>query len=112
MIYAIEEGYVAAWPSKGDIYFARSDRNAKALSPGEIKTPGPLRRALGMVALGAPSGESLVVWKHEDELGWQLYDTEGQPDGVPGSVKSRGRGAAGVADKNGHFILFQQVAAQ
>ena len=107
MISATKEGYVAAWPTKGDIYFARLDRNGKLLSPGEIKTPGHSGMRSGVVALSAPNGESLVAWKHEDELGWQLYDTKGRPEGVPGSVKSPGKGAAGVVDKNGRFILFQ-----
>jgi hypothetical protein len=107
MISTTKEGYVAAWPTKGDIYFARLDRNGKVLPPGEIKTPGHSSMRSGVVALSAPNGESLAAWKHEDELGWQLYDTEGRPEGGPGSVKSPGKGAAGVVDKNGRFILFQ-----
>jgi len=106
MISATKEGYVAAWPTKGDIYFARLDQNGRVLPPGEIKTTGHSGMRSGVVALSAPNGESLVAWKHEDELGWQLYDTEGQPEGVPGSVKSPGKGAAGVVDMNGRFILF------
>jgi hypothetical protein len=107
MISATKEGYVAAWPTKGDIYFVRLDRNGKVLPPGEIKTPGHSGMRSGVLALSAPNGESLVAWKHEDELGWQLYDTEGRPEGVPGSAKSPGKGAAGVVDKTGRFILFQ-----
>jgi hypothetical protein len=107
MISASQEGYVAAWPTKGDIYFARLDRNGQVLPPGEIKTPGHSGMRSGVVALSAPNGESLVAWKHEDELGWQLYDPEGRPEGVPGSAKSPGKGAAGVVDKNGRFILFR-----
>jgi hypothetical protein len=107
MISPTKEGYVAAWPTKGDIYFARLDRNGKVLPPGEIRTPGRSGMRSGVVALSAPNGESLVAWKHEDELGWQLYDPEGRPERVPGSVKSPGKGAAGVVDKNSRFILFQ-----
>lgn len=107
MISATKEGYVAAWPTKGDIYFARLDRKGKVLPPGEIKTPGHSSMPSAVVALSGPNGESLVAWKHEDELGWQLYDAEGRPEGVPGYAKSPGKGAAGVVDKNGRFILFQ-----
>jgi len=107
MISATREGYVAAWPTKGDICFAKLDRNSKVLPPGEIKTPGHSGMRSGVVALSAPNGESLVAWKHEDELGWQLYDAQGRPEGLPGSVKSPGKGAAGVVDENGRFILFQ-----
>ena len=106
-ISATKEGYVAAWPTKGDIYFDKLDRNGKVLPPGEIKTPGHSSMRSGVVALGAPNGESLVAWKHKDELGWQRYDTQGRPEGLPGSVTSPGKGAAGVVDENGRFILFQ-----
>ena len=107
MIFPTNEGYVAAWPTKGDIYFARLDRSGKVLPPGEVKTPGRSGMRSGVVALSAPNGESLVAWKHEDELGWQLYDEAGRPEGMPGSVKSPGKGAAGVVDKRGRFILFK-----
>jgi len=107
MISATHQGYVAAWPTKGDIYFARLDRNGKVLPSGEIKTPGRSSMRSGVVALGAPDGDSLVAWKHEDELGWQLYDKEGRPEGNPDSVRSPGKGAAGVVDHDGRFILFE-----
>jgi hypothetical protein len=106
-ISAAPGGYVTAWPTKGDIYFARLDTSGKVLPPGEIKTPGHSGTRTGVVALGAADGESLVAWKHDDELGWQLYDREGQPEGAPGSAQSPGKGAAGVVDHNGRFILFQ-----
>src|SRR4029077_8516375 len=88
MVSAAKDGYVAAWPTKGDIYFARLDVNGKVLAPGEIKTPGRSGMRSGVVALSDPEGRSLVAWKHEDELGWQIYDREGRPQGAPGSVKS------------------------
>ena len=37
----------------------------------------------GVVALSAPNGESLVAWKHEDELGWQLYDQKAGRKALP-----------------------------
>jgi hypothetical protein len=49
----------------------------------------------------------LIAWKNQDELGWQLYDKDGRSESAPGSVKSVGKGTAGVVEKNGHFILFQ-----
>ena len=33
-------GFVAAWPTKGQIYFARLDSNGSPQTPREIKTPG------------------------------------------------------------------------
>jgi hypothetical protein len=107
MISATPEGYVAAWPTKGDIYFARLNTKGNLLAPGEIKTPGHSSMRSSVIALGAADGESLVAWNHEGELGWQLYDRDGKPRGQPGSAPGAGKGAAGVAEKDGHFILFQ-----
>ena len=47
MISATKEGYVAAWPTKGDIYFARLDRKWQGLASGRNQNPWPLRHALG-----------------------------------------------------------------
>jgi len=35
-----KEGFVAAWPTKESIYFARMGKQGELLSPTEIKTPG------------------------------------------------------------------------
>ncbi|TCO95562.1 hypothetical protein EV701_101249 [Chthoniobacter flavus] len=99
-------GFVTAWPTKGQIYFARLDKDGTVLPPGEIPTPGRSGMRTGVVALSAPDGVSLVVWKSQDVLGWQLYDVAGAPLGKPGSVPSRGSGAAAVVLGNGKFAVF------
>jgi hypothetical protein len=104
---ATRTGYVAAWPTKGEVYFARLDQNGKVQAPGEIKTPGRSGMRTGVVALGAADGVSLIAWRRQDEVGWQLYAVEGAPLGAPGSMKSAGKGAAAVVDRKGRFILFQ-----
>lgn len=101
-----DTGYLAAWPTKGQIYFARLDKDGAVLPPGEIKTSGTSGMRTGLVALSATDGVTLVAWKNKDVLGWQLYDAKGQPQGNPGSAKSPGNGAAGVARPNGQFVLF------
>src|SRR5216684_1674904 len=106
-ISAAKDGYVAAWPTKGEIYFARLDKAGNRLPPGEIKTPGRSGMRTGLTALAAPDGKSLVAWKNLGVLGWQIYDEQGRPESAPGSVKSAGKGTAGVVDRNGRFILFQ-----
>ena len=102
-----KEGYIAAWPTKGEIYFARLDRKGKVLPPGEIKTAGRSGMRSGVVALSASDGTTLIAWRHQDELGWQIYDLEGRPQGALGSTKSAGKGAAGIVDEKGRFILFR-----
>jgi hypothetical protein len=102
-----KDGYLAAWPTKGDIYFARIDRKGTVLSPGEVKTPGRSGMRTGLVALSGAEGSTLIAWKREGELNWQLYNAQGVAQGAVQSVPSSGKGAAGVTDQNGKFILFE-----
>ena len=100
-------GFLAAWPTKGQIYFAPLDFNGVPMNPREIKTPGLSGMRTGIFALAMPDGGSLVAWKKDDQLGWQLYDDLGRPSGPPDSAESAGAGAAGVLAKNGEVILFK-----
>jgi hypothetical protein len=101
-----DSGYVAAWPTKGQVYFARLDKSGAVLPPGEIRTPGTSGMRNGLVALSAPDGATLVAWKNKDVLGWQLYNEKAQPIGETASEPSSGGGAAGVVLPNGNFLLF------
>lgn len=101
------DGYVAVWPTEGKIYFTHLNANGELQSPAEVKTPGMTGMRTGMFALNSPDGGTLVAWKKDDQLGWQLYDKQSKPVGRAGSVKSAGKGAAGVIDKAGNFVLFR-----
>ena len=100
-------GFVAAWPTKGQIYFARLDADGSPRTPKEIKTPGSSGMRTGLLTIATTDGHTLVAWKKDDQLGWQLYDDRGRPSGVPGSASSAGKGVAGVLTKNGELILFR-----
>jgi hypothetical protein len=102
-----KEGYVAAWPTKGEIYFARLNADGSLRTPKEIKTPGANGMRTGVLALGTTDGKTLVAWKKDQQLGWQLYDDRGRATGLPGTANSPGSGVAGVIDKNGDLILFR-----
>jgi len=102
-----QDGFAAVWPTRDQVYFARLDSKGKQLPPGEIKTPGRAGHHTGMLALSAPNGSTLVAWKKDDLLGWQVYDAKGQCSGTLGSTKSLGHGVAGVVCKDGRFILFR-----
>jgi hypothetical protein len=102
-----KDGYVAAWPTKGDIYFARIDRKGAVLPPGEVKTPGRSGMRTGLVALGGAAGSTLIAWKRDGELSWQRYNAQGVAEGAVKSVPSQGKGVAGVTDQHGTFILFE-----
>ncbi|MCU1259158.1 MAG: hypothetical protein JWO80_2043 [Bryobacterales bacterium] len=101
------DGYLAAWPTKGDIYFARIDRKGAVLTPGEVKTPGHSGMRSGLVALSGTDGSTLIAWKRDSELSWRRYNAQGVAQGEVKSVPSAGKGAAGVTDQHGKFILFE-----
>jgi hypothetical protein len=100
-------GFIAAWPTKGQIYFARLDANGNRLDPKEVQTPGSSGMRTGVFAIATTDGGSLVAWNKEKKLGWQLYDDRGRPLGTAGSARTAGNGAAGVLAKNGEYILFR-----
>jgi len=102
-----EYGYLAAWPTKGDIYFARLNSKGTVLPPGEVKTPGHSAMRSGVVALSDSDGRTLIAWKRNGELSWQVYNADGVPQGPAESIQSAGKGAAGVTDLHGRFILFK-----
>lgn len=106
-IAAKGDGYTAVWPTEGKIYFAELDQAGKPSAPEEIKTPGMTGMRTGMLTLNGAAGSTLVAWKKDSQLGWQLYDRHAKPVGSPGSVPSAGSGAAGVVDRSGNFLLFQ-----
>lgn len=101
------DGFIAAWPTKGQIYFARLDANGTPLNPKEVKTTGSSGMRTGILAIADTDGGSLVAWKKDKQLGWQMYDGRGRPLGPAGSARSAGNGAAGVLAKNGEYILFR-----
>jgi hypothetical protein len=108
--YAIsrnEGGFVAVWPTKGQVYFARLDGKGNVLPPGEIKTSGRAGMRTGVLALSATNGSTLIAWRQGGWVKWQLYDANGHSSGSVGSANSAGNGVAGVVDKYGHFILFK-----
>lgn len=100
-------GFTAVWPTRGEIVFTHLDEQAVPLAPGEIKTPGRAGMRTGMLALDAPDGTTLVAWKQDGRLGWQLYEPNGQPAGPPSSEPSPGSGVAGVVTRDGRFVLFR-----
>ena len=102
-----EGGFLAVWPTEGRVYYARLDAQGALQPPGEIKTPGSTGMRTGMITLTGKSGDTLVGWKKEGQLGWQLFDSKGQPSGRAESVKSPGTGVAGVVTPAGRFLLFR-----
>lgn len=80
------------------------------MGPAETKTPGQTGMRTGILALPGSQGATLVVWNHEDKLGWQLYDAQSRPVGPAGAGKAAGKGAAAVVGANGKFVVFTEAA--
>jgi hypothetical protein len=100
-------GFVAAWPTKGTIYFARLNGQGDSSGLAEVETPGRSGMRTGILALSGTDGSTFVAWKNNGVAGWQLYDLKGQPSGPSSSAKSPGNGVAGVVGKDGRFVLFR-----
>lgn len=99
-------GFVAAWPTRGQVCFARLDNRGRPLFR-EVKTPGNSGMRTGVLALSDLDGNTLVAWSKDSQLGWQQYDPQGRPSGSANSVGSAGSGVAGVLTKDGRFLLFR-----
>jgi hypothetical protein len=101
------DGYITAYPTKGQIFTARLDGKGQKSAAGEVNTPGRSGMRTGMIALRSGAGHCLVAWKHDGRLGWQTYDEQGKAVGRPGSVTSAGAGAAATVTREGEFVLFR-----
>jgi hypothetical protein len=99
-------GFVAVWPTKGQIYFARLGEDGNLLPPGEIKTSATTGMRTGVLALSDAIGNTLIVSKAHHKLSWQLYDVRGSATDVSGSTESASNGVAGMVDRRGVFVLF------
>ena len=103
----VKDGYTAAWPTKGEIYFARFGPDGKTLPPGEIKTGGKSGMRSGIITLTNSAGESLVAWASFSKVNWRLYDAKGTAVGEANSADERGKGVAAAVAKDGTFLIFK-----
>lgn len=101
------DGFLAAWPTKDEIYFARLDRDGALRDPGEVKTGGATSHRSGMSIVADAQGRTLVAWKRNGELSWQLFDAQARPQSAPETVKSPGKSAAAVLTRSGEFVLIR-----
>jgi len=104
-IVARESGYLTAWPTQGRVYFARLDGAGRRQPPVEVATSGQTGMRTGLRALANSQGGMLVVWNHDNKLGWQRYGSDCRPEGREGHVATNGKGAAATTDSAGNFIV-------
>ena len=99
-----KNGVVAAWETKGQIYFARCDSAGRKIATPEV--------ALGVrgkypIALTALDGTALVTWKRGNTVEWQLFDANDQPVGaVQSAAGNNPHRHAAVVTKSGEFRIF------
>ena len=102
----LRDGYLAAWPTKGEIDWAKLDADGKVLAPGEIKTVGRNGMRTGLTAVEGAGGTVLINWNDGSRLGWQIFGSDGKQIGETGASDTKGKGAAAVAAADGSFIVF------
>jgi len=103
-ISSSKSGAVAAWETKGQIYFARCDSTGRKTATPEVALG---TRGKYPIALVAPDGTLLVSWKRVNALEWQLFDSGDKPLGAiqsaPGDNPHR---HSAVVTKSGEFRIF------
>ncbi|MHB1560262.1 MAG: hypothetical protein ACYC61_22655 [Isosphaeraceae bacterium] len=110
------DGVLAAWETKGQVYFSRLDPQTHRSSP-PVAPPGGGGPSAGRKhpAVAANSrGETILVWtegtgwQKGGSLAWQLFDRDGRPIGPAGRIDNGvpvwGL-AAVVARPDGGFVI-------
>ncbi len=108
-----EAGVLAAWETKGQVYFSKIDRETGERSSPTSPPGGDGSRKHPTVATNA-RGETLLAWtegtgwQKGGSLAWQVFDRTGRPLGPPGraagSVPVWGLATA-VARPDGSFTI-------
>ncbi len=103
---------VAAWETRGQVYFSRID--PESLAPSKpIAPPGEAPRKHPAVAVN-DRGEILLAWaegtgwQRGGSLAWQVFDRDGRPTAEPGRVEGgipTWGSPAAVARPDGSFLI-------
>ena len=100
------DGFVAAWPTRGLVYFTRFSSEGKVWPHGEIKVGGRSGMRSSIFALAGANDTTLIGWKDDEKLHWRIFDAAGKPIGDEKEAPGAGPQAGGVVDKKGGFVLF------
>ena len=94
---------IAAWETKGQIFYARIDPTTGKRKTNEIKVA---ERGKWPVALADRNGNVLISWKEASVLKWQFFNATDQPDAKPASKPSpNSTRHAGTTTSNDAFVL-------
>lgn len=100
-------GYVAAWPTKNKVYAASINAQGTRSPAGEIHTLGKVGNRHDLRIFQDSKGQTVVLWKFEDQLGWQQFGRKWESTGLPGSAPSRGPCIAAVVTADDRVIAFR-----
>lgn len=83
------EGAMVAWETEGQVYFARVNKLAEAISvPGDPvtrrKNPAMAINSQGKIMLAWAEG---ISWQSGGQLYWQVYTPDGEPTGELGQLE-------------------------
>jgi len=99
-----QTGLIAAWETKGQIYFTSLNMGDEEGVSKEIRAAEKGRYP---VSLSKPDGATLVAWKNGTRLEWQHFDLSnrllGKRRSVDGKTEHR---PAGVVTQAGRVLLF------
>jgi hypothetical protein len=103
-------GLIAAWETKGQIYFASPGKNDDGRAPNETRAASNGRYPVALSTAGGKNGKDgriLVAWKNDKRLEWQLFDSQNRPVGERGHFDSMTEHRpAGVVTRAGRILLF------
>jgi hypothetical protein len=105
-------GLLAAWETKGQVYFAELDTSGKFLAGPSAPSGGNGERKHPVLALNS-HGQTILVWtegtafRKGGSLAWQVFDALGKPVGERGSAPGIPvfSLAAVVSDNTGGFTI-------
>jgi hypothetical protein len=108
-----ELGVLAAWETKGEIFFTRIDPRTHRASP-PIAPPGGKGNRKHPAVAGNARGDVILAWAEDTgwqkggSLAWQVFDRAGKPIGIEGRIKAGvpvwGLGTV-VAQPDGAFAI-------
>ncbi len=87
-----EAGVLAAWETRGQVYFSRVDPRTHRAGPPVAPAGGRGNRKHPAVA-GNARGETILVWtegtgwQKGGSLAWQVFDRSGRPVGPEGRIE-------------------------
>jgi hypothetical protein len=100
-----KDGLVAAWETKGEVFFTRLSGDRRRISVTEIPTAA--RGGKWPIALVSADGTLLVSWKKGSEIQWQLFDSNDRPLGqVQSFAGGNPHRHAAVVLESGDFKIF------